>query len=82
MQQIYSIIMVIRRALGKLQGSSQKCMSHEDSTFTKDAIAVQCADYQAFTPPPPNYLIIKQLRAFSQLSIKEGERVFIKQVML
>jgi hypothetical protein len=72
MQQICSIIMVIRRALGRLQGSSQKCMPRKDSTFTKDAIVVQCTDYQAFTPPP-NYLLIKQLRAFSQLPLWGGK---------
>ncbi|MDR1792204.1 MAG: hypothetical protein LBR36_01980 [Bacteroidales bacterium] len=54
MKEIISkFIVFIQRALGRLQGSSQKCMNRKDSAFTKDAIAMQCADYQAFTPPPP-----------------------------
>ncbi|MDR1792171.1 MAG: hypothetical protein LBR36_01810, partial [Bacteroidales bacterium] len=43
--------------------------------FGKHAIAVQCADYQAFTPPPPpNVLIIKQLRAFCRFLFKGEDR--------
>ncbi|MDR1792222.1 MAG: hypothetical protein LBR36_02085 [Bacteroidales bacterium] len=51
MKEIISIFIVfIQRTLGKLQASSSNCSSLLCS-FTKDAFAMQCVDYQAFTPP-------------------------------
>ncbi|MDR1791984.1 MAG: hypothetical protein LBR36_00855 [Bacteroidales bacterium] len=46
----------------------------------KYTFAMQLSDYQAFTPPP-NCLIIKQLRAFEQLKIKSYQFKIINRLI-
>ncbi|MDR1793021.1 MAG: hypothetical protein LBR36_06235 [Bacteroidales bacterium] len=71
MKDIYSIFAFTKRALGRLQGCSPKCMSRQDSTFTKDVTAMQCVDYQAFTPPqlPDNQAVTYIYQPFHSHSV-------------